>query len=204
MRGSAIHRTARCAVTVLAAACALALAGCMASPSDSIAGTPVPGQHTDAPPARTTPVPAPSGGTTSEVISPATPGPITKVGFTQPASLNDGVTISLPSIKAMTAKAETPGEITGPAVAIEVRVQNNSKADIDVGSAVVTLVDSKGALAQPTTSDPYHALSGTVAPGASAVGTYVFRIPTDDRQALTLSVEYIAGAPTAHFVGAVS
>ncbi|WP_416348852.1 DUF4352 domain-containing protein [Microbacterium sp. STN6] len=104
----------------------------------------------------------------------------------------------------MTAKAGTPGEIAGPAVAVEVHVQNNSKDAIDVSSAIVTLTDSSGAPAQPTTSDPYRALWGTVSAGASATGTYVFRIPTSDRRGLTLSVEYVAGAPTAHFVGAVS
>lgn len=149
-------------------------------------------------------VPAPSGGNTAQVIPPGQPGPVTQVDLSQPATLKGGVTVSLSKITEVETKAETPGEIAGPAVAVHVLIQNDSDSSINVDSAIVTLTDAHGDVGQPTTSDPYRAFAGDIAPGASGEGVYVFLTPKNNRNSLTLSVEYVAGAPIAHFVGAVS
>ncbi|MBN9174446.1 MAG: hypothetical protein J0I70_09885, partial [Microbacterium sp.] len=61
----------------------------------------------------------------------------------------------------------------------------------------------KGSYGQPTTSDPYKPFSGSISSGASATGTFVFRLPAQERQSLSITVQYVAGAPVALFAGNV-
>lgn len=154
-------------------------------------------------PKRLLPIPAPSGGTINEVIPKGTPGPVTKVGLEDTAALPNKVSIEISKVESTETKATTPGEIAGPAVAMHVSIHNGSANKININSVIVTLKDSKSGLGQPTTSDPYRPFAGDLAAGDSAKGVYVFLLPKDDRQALTLSVEYAAGRAGASFTGDV-
>lgn len=156
------------------------------------------------PTGRSTPVPAPSGGTIEEVIPEATPGPVTEVGLKETADLPNEISIDITKVEAIETKAETPGEIAGPAVVMYVSIHNGSAKKVNIDSVIVTLTDGADGLGQPTTSEPYQPFTGELAAGASAEGVYVFLIPTSDRHGLTLSVEYAAGQASAHFVGDVS
>ena len=69
---------------------------------------------------------------------------------------------------------------------------------------MVTLVDAAGNVAAPTTSEPAAPTSGTLDDGGTAEGTYVFRMPEDTRNAVTLTVDYEAGAPVVVFHGSVT
>lgn len=154
-------------------------------------------------PKRLLPIPAPSGGTINEVIPKGTPGPVTKVGMEDTAALPNKVAIEISEVESIETKATTPGEIAGPAVAMHVSIHNGSANKININSVIVTLKDSKSGLGQPTTSDPYSPFAGDLAAGDSAKAVYVFLVPKDDRQALTLSVEYAAGRAGANFTGDV-
>lgn len=118
--------------------------------------------------------------------------------------LDTGVRVSVAAITGITVKAETPGEVAGPAVAATIRFENESGEPLDVGGAIVSLLDAAGNLAAPTTSSPAAPARGTIDDGAVAEGTYVFRIPEDTRHEITLMVDYAAGAPIVVFHGAVA
>lgn len=144
-------------------------------------------------------MPAPGGGTTDDVVKTADPDPVVEVDVTDEADLGTGVTAAIESVKDITVDAKTPGEVAGPAVAIELRVSNEGKKPIDLASAMVSLTNSDELLGQPTTSDPYAPFSGQLEPGDSANATYVFLLPKDARSGLVVSFQYVAGAPIVLF-----
>ena len=155
-------------------------------------------------PTRTTAVPAPDDTTIDDVIEEAPPAPVTDAELDDVVLLETGVRVSVVEISGITVEAETPGEIAGPAVAATVRFENGSGEPLDLGGTMVSLVDAAGNVAVPTTSAPAAPTSGTLDDGATAEGTYVFRMPEDTRNAITLTVDYSAGAPVVVFHGSVT
>jgi hypothetical protein len=153
---------------------------------------------------RTTAVPAPEDTTIDDVIEEAPPVPIEDAELDDVVTLNTGVRVSVSEITGITVEAETPGELAGPAVAATIRFENESGHPLDLGAAMVTLVDAAGNVAAPTTSEPAAPTSGTLDDGGTAEGTYVFRMPEDTRNAITLTVDYAAGAPVVVFHGSVT
>ena len=55
-----------------------------------------------------------------------------------------------------------------------------------------------------TVSGSTGELSGALAAAGSAKGMYVFTVPADARNPVTVTVNYSSGAPTLVFTGAVS
>jgi hypothetical protein len=153
---------------------------------------------------RTTAVPAPEDTTIDDVIEEAPPAPVRDADLDDVVTLDTGVTVSVAEITGITVEAETPGEVAGPAVAATIRFENDSGHPLDLDGAMVTLVDAAGNVAAPTTSEPAAPTSGTLDDGGTAEGTYVFRMPEDTRGAITLTVDYAAGAPVVVFHGSVT
>lgn len=152
---------------------------------------------------RTTEVPAPDGTTIEDVIDPTPPAPVHDADLDEVVTLETGVRVSVVEIAGITVEAETPGEVAGPAVAATVRFENESGEPLDVGGAMVVLLDAAGNVAAPTTSAPAAPAIGSIDDGDTAEGIYVFRIPEDTRHEITLTVDYAAGAPVVVFHGAV-
>ena len=152
----------------------------------------------------TKPVPAPSGGTIDQQID--SPAPVATVEATigKTAKVDAGVTIQLASVTATKVKAETPGETTGSAVVVTVVVTNKGTSTASVDSAYLQLVASDGSLGIGTTAGNGKPLTGTVAPGASAKGSYVFMLSTPRGRDVTITVSHAAGAPVAQFEGTIS
>ena len=117
------------------------------------------------------------------------------------ADFGDGVTATVSAIEPVTAEASLPGEVGGPGVAITVEITNGSAGAVDLDAVTVDLTDASGASATPITPPEPEELSGSVAPGESAQGRYVFSLPTDDRAGATLRVSYSADAPSVLFTG---
>lgn len=174
--------------------CLGVLSGCTAPPAD---GT----QNTDPKPTAT--VPAPNGGSVEETVAPVEPGAVQEVELGEPADLEGGVSISVSGIEALDVEAHTPGEIAGPAVALTISVENASADAVDLSTAMISVTGSGGSFGQATTSEPFSPFLGTVEPGTSASGVYVFRLPAEERGALEVRVEYVAGAPIVLFAGSV-
>jgi hypothetical protein len=174
----------------------LCLVGCVQKSGSAPGGSSVVIRHTA--------VPAPSSGTINQAVPSATPGAVTHVAIDKPAVLPSKVTISIVSAKLSSVKANTPGEIAGPAIEAHVVIQNGTAQTIDLGSTVVTLVEGSGALGQPTTSSPASPYTQKLSPGDSMTGIYVFRVPKSGYNPVQISVSYAGGAPVALFTGNVS
>jgi len=195
-RGSAGERSLPSRAAAAAAASLLvigSLAACTVSESPS---GPVETQ-----PPRTTAVPAPDDTTIDDVIEEAPAPPVTDAAMDDDVLLETGVKVSVVEISGITVEAETPGEVAGPAVAATIRFENASGEPLDLGGAMVSLLDAAGNVAVPTTSSPAAPMTGMLDDGAGAEGTYVFRIPEDTRNEITLTVDYAAGAPVVVFHG---
>lgn len=176
------------------AVCAGALTACVPEPE------PEPGtQNTD--PLPTATVPAPEGGTIEETVPPVEPAPSQEAELGDTADLEDGVAVTVTDVEQLDVEAHTPGEIAGPAVALTIAVVNGTDQTIDLSTAMVSVTGSAGSYGQATTSEPYSPFTGSVQPGGESSGVYVFRLPAEEREALEVSVEYVAGAPIALFVG---
>ena len=155
-------------------------------------------------PVRSTPVPPPTPGTIDQTIAPVNDGPTQKTDLEKPAALDDGVEVSLVGIESTSIEAVGPGDTSGPAIAVTVRVRNGSKESINVDDAVITMLfGKKGTVATPSPADPANPLSGAIEPDGSVEGTYVFRVPEKTQDKVTVLVTYTAGAPVAQFDGAV-
>lgn len=173
--------------------CAGALTACTAEPE--------PEPNTD--PLPTATVPAPDGGSIDETVAPADPAPSHEAELGDTADLEDGVAVTVTDVELLDVEAHTPGEIAGPAVALTIDIANGTDDVIDLSTAMVSVTGSAGSYGQPTTSEPYQPFTGSVQPGAESSGIYVFRLPAEEREALEVVVQYVAGAPIALFVGSL-
>lgn len=126
-----------------------------------------------------------------------------------PVDLDDptetgGVTVELVAVEAIEGTGRGPGNVAGPAVRVTVRLDNGSADPLDLFGVAVDLAYGEDGRPGPTLDDPSAApFSGRLAPGDSAEGVYVFRVPPDARDDITVSVGHQPGAAYVVFTGAV-
>ncbi|MGY1885443.1 MULTISPECIES: hypothetical protein [unclassified Blastococcus] len=166
--------------------------GAAADPTSVATGTAVP------PPP---PTPEPTGPTEDVDELPA---PLPEVALEATADAGTGVTASLPSIRGIEGTATGPGNIAGPAVQVTVRVTNGTGEPLSVSGVAVNMYYSDDRTPASPLEDPsQRPLSGMLAAGESAEGVYVFSVPADSRDLVTVEVGYEAGAPLLLFTGPV-
>lgn len=162
------------------------------------AGTTAPAT-TAAPP----PLVPPADPNAQPVVADQLPPALPAAELDEPVVL-EGVTVDVPAIEAIEAEAQGRGSISGPAVRVTVRLQNGTAAPLVLDDAVVTLVFGPDAAPASPVDDPSTVpFSGTVAPGDEGEGVYVFRVPADQRGAVTVQVAVRPGASVVTFAGAV-
>lgn len=144
----------------------------------------------------TAPIP---GDSTATVPSPreSTKSP---VDLDKPASTGK-VVVRVVGLKAVEAKAKIPGEVSGPALAVTVKVLNNSKRPLDTQHLLVTIYDSKQAPGGEMTGAPARPMTGELKPGASASGVYLFTVPVSRRSPVTVNVALPTESPVLVFKG---
>ncbi len=170
-----------------------------ASESDANSGTA--GVPDPSAPAATTPVPAPGGGDINQTVPAVELTTNSPVELTQTAEAGSGVKISLAGIESVTTVSELPGEIAGPGLKITITVQNTSAAAVDLNNVVVDVQDAAGTPSIPMGASPAAPFTGSVQPGASATGVYVFTLPTSYTNPATVVFSYSTEAPVVLFVG---
>ena len=104
------------------------------------------------------------------------------------ADLLAGVQIDVTSVRAVTLKAEGPGEVAGPGVRVEIAVTNDSSKAFNLGGLAVTASYAKGTPASANDGPPADPLAGRLAAGKSAVGVYFFRVPRAEVDSLVVEV----------------
>ena len=169
-RASLVGRT-----SVVGLAVTLAVAGC----SDGSA----PVAKSTAPVGKSTAPVGVSGATRGPVATGATGAPsvaislapAAKIGTT--AKIRDGVQVRIGKVRPVTVKAEQPGEVAGSAASVIVTVKNGSDQPFSLGGMVVTVSYHQGTPGNQTTSGPSKPLTGSLAPGELARGSYVFMVP---------------------------
>lgn len=190
---------------VAAVALVTAAAGCSAGPR---AGEqppdqgPQPSVGSSAEPTRaqTKPVPAPSKGNTEETVS-SEPQPSKKPVDLDKSSTSRGVVVEVTDIEAVKAKAQLPGEVSGPGLLISLRVTNKSAQELDLGAVLVTVLDSDEAPGGEMTTAPNDPMKGSLEPGKTAKGAYLFTVPEKRRSPIVINVTLPTDSPVVVFRG---
>ncbi|WP_314854032.1 hypothetical protein [uncultured Microbacterium sp.] len=167
------------------------------------------------------PEPAASSGTTSAApagesgtASPTSSAHASDAGSpippeTDPVPLTDsvvsdsGVVVRLEKLESVVGEAGGPGETSGPAIRVTVEIVNGSTDDLTLAYTAVNLYYGSDRIPAPTIIQPGGSpFEGSVAPGESAVGVYLFTVREDERGDVTIGFDYQPGEPTVVFQGA--
>ncbi|MEU6138429.1 hypothetical protein [Nocardioides sp. NPDC047086] len=104
------------------------------------------------------------------------------LGLKAVATTSPGVTARLARIDSVQATASLPGEIGGPALAITVKVKNQTGKKLDLALGVVNAYyGPERTPAVSVASDGEVPFPASVADGESAKAVYVFQIPEEAR-----------------------
>lgn len=123
------------------------------------------------------------------------------VALDSPATAGQGIVVELAKLQAINAKAQGPGEVSGPAVAVEVVVRNETNRPQSLTNAVVNLTDARNAPGSLMTGPPAKTFSASVDAGQQAIATYVFTVPPERRNPITVDVSVDPSLPTVLFRG---
>lgn len=148
-----------------------------------------------------TPVAPPQPGNINQTVPAVAPATLQAPALTATARAADGVAVQVTNIAAVTTEARFPGEIAGPGLAVTVRVVNSGSTPVDLEGAIVDLRGANGERGIEMSGGPSSPFAGSVAPGGQAVGVYVFTIPEDQRNPISVRFSYSAQAPTVLFAG---
>jgi hypothetical protein len=145
------------------------------------------------------PTPTPTGPTEDvNQLPPAQP----EVPLDAPAAVGNGIVATIGSIEAIEGTAVGPGNIAGPALRVTVRIENGTAEDVSLDGVAVNMYSGAERTPASPLGDPSQApFTGMLAPGATGEGVYVFRVPVEARDLVTVEVGYQAGAPLLLFTG---
>ena len=211
-------RTRSCAAVVALVA---VLAACSSDDEEPTARPSAPASSATPSPSGTTTAPAASAAATrSPAAAPSSPGApdpvatggaapalptvparpvrtLAPVPLTSPAPAEGGIVVSLADTASVTTAGRGPGESSGEsATAFTLRVDNRGSAPLDLATATVTVYTGpERTPARQSEGPPARPLQGTVPPGGSAQGVYVFVIPPAGRSDVELTVDFSVEQP---------
>ena len=104
----------------------------------------------------------------------------------------------------VTGQVVGPGDVEAPAVRVTVDITNTGSSPLDLNLVVMNAYMGEGRDPAETYEQPGgQPVSGSLDPGDTATGVYLFRIPEDRRDDVTFVVDYHAGEPAIAFRGEV-
>ena len=125
------------------------------------------------------------------------------VAFDGTASGEDGLRAEVVSLEAIQGSGKGVGSVAGPALRATVRLTGPASGPVALDFVSVTMTHGTDPVPASPLDDPSAApFTGTLAPGGTAEATYVFGVPEDARELVTLTVGYRADAPYLVFSGA--
>ena len=172
----------------------LALGGCT--------GDQPPGEPTSAV-VPATPVPAPGGGDVNQTVAPSPTPSRLDVRLGAVAEPVRDVKVSVSGVSEIEAKAQGPGEVSGPAVAVSILIENGTGQELSMALLNVNLEDSKGLPGSGMIAEPADWVEGSIPAGGRATGVYVFAVPKANRAPIRVSVSIDPALPTSVFTGDV-
>lgn len=117
-------------------------------------------------------------------------------------TVKGGVTATITELAAVQGVAKGIGEIAGPAVRFKVTVTNDTAIPLSLdGAAVDVSFGSEEEPASPLSGPDPVAFPSSVAPGASGTGVFVFGVPPEARDKVTIHFNLEAETPIATFAG---
>lgn len=118
------------------------------------------------------------------------------------SSFGDQITAKLTGIRHGYVRAKIPGQLPGPSVIFDLTISNGSGAAVDLNPLVVNLTDASGSPAEQITSvTPARPMPDLLQPGKSATGTFIFVVPKDQRNPVTVDVTISANLKVVTFRG---
>ena len=159
--------------------------------------------------ASSTPAAAPTAGsdpaaarTTGGVADDRLPDSLPAVALDQVADSDEGVSAAIVDLAPIDGTATGPGNVSGPALRVTVRIENGSIDVLDLTQASTRLTYGADDVPASPLDDPaVTSFSGELAPGDAAEATSVFTVPADARELVTVTVAYRAGASFLVFSG---
>lgn len=129
--------------------------------------------------------------------------PPLSVKMTERAEPVTNTFLEVVSVDAVTAGRAIPGEPTGPAVKVEVRLVNDSSAAVSTAGASVNLTynEDDQTPAVSLTSDETVQWPAEVAAGESATAVFVFALPDVVKGNIRVIVDLLATGPDVVFEG---
>jgi len=112
-----------------------------------------------------------------------------------PVTTSTGLTAVVGPVKSVTAKAVRVGEVAGPALSVTVKLTNPGSSAISLDQVRVNGYYGKAATPAAPITTGTAALSGALAAGASATGTYVFSVPENGQSSAVFTLSDAAGTP---------
>lgn len=142
----------------------------------------------------------PSPGSTDAV---AKPDGGDEVPLDEPAPAVQGVVAEVTALEAITAGNDIPGEPSGPAIQVTVRLTNDSNEAVDTAGANVTLTygGDDRLPAAGLTGDGSSVWPASIAAGDSAEAIFQFSVPSSPEGDLRVTVDILASEPNVIFVG---
>ena len=143
---------------------------------------------------------APEPGSPDVLRPTAAPVPID-----EPAEPEPQVEVRLSSIEAVEGEANIPGEVGGPSLRVTVLIDNATSAALDLTSAVVNLYYGADRLPAIELLEPGKVdFPGSVPAGETASGTFVFLVPVDERDEVTVEFDLSSESTVLLFAGPVA
>ena len=149
----------------------------------------------------TTPVSPPTPGNISQTVPSRAITTMPAVALNSSGSFGDGVGAAVVAIKAVQARGQGPGEVSGPGLQITIQLHNGTTKALPLDNVVVNLTDSTNAPANPMSGAPANPFSGSLAPGGKTTGVYVFTVPVDRRSRIAITINYSGRSAVVVFTG---
>jgi hypothetical protein len=132
----------------------------------------------------------------------ATVVPLPSVPIDETVTTPDGVVIDITSVKRVDVVGKLAGEVSGPGYEVVVVVTNRAASSLDVGPTEVNVSVGPDGAPMSGVSSASTPMSGSLARGQQATGTFVFSAPAAP-SAIVVSVSVVPGTPPAIFAGTV-
>lgn len=133
------------------------------------------------------------------------PPELPQVALDQAAVAEDGTSAVVTGIESFEGTGTGVGNVGGPALRVGIRIDNGAGEPLDLDAVQVQLFHAGTSAPGSPLDDPSRRpFSGTLAPGESAEGVYVFSVPQDGQDLVRISLAYRPGAPFLVFAGAPS